>query len=134
MLQIKHQNLSTGKCLPRGQCTFAIELFPKAILQTLLDHGTEKLPVELGIAYLHPSDQYNKKVGRELAMSKATILDAYFSQVTIKENQRVIFHFHVYFPEYSRVSNKGKYLGDTVKFGISYVPDHFQTRLEYIEM
>jgi hypothetical protein len=31
-------------------------------------------PLEVGAAFLHPGDQFNKKVGREIAMERLTVL------------------------------------------------------------
>ena len=59
---------------PKGGRTHAIEL-PKTKDLTNLSLG-DKIDIRIGIAKCHPDDLYNKKIGRELALSKINNLEA----------------------------------------------------------
>lgn len=131
MLQIKHQHNTVNLFALREKCTFAIDVFPKRLLQTLVEHGINTLPVKLGVTFLHPKDQYNKKIGRQLAEEKVKVYDAKLLEITIREQNRVVFNFMVDidYPKTNRIDYKAR-----VTFGISYIPSNQNTRLEYIEL
>lgn len=125
MLHIKHQNPDPSSDFTR--CTFAIKLYDKMLLQTLVEQGIQVIPVQLGVSFVHPLDSYVKSVGREKATEAVDYHDATLTFVEMRAPNRVVFHFttHVIGPKNS--------VG-LIDFGISYVPDSVNTRLEYIVM
>lgn len=50
-----------------GRYTVAVELPTKEQLFSLISTSVKTLEIPIGIACAHPSDQFNKKIGRELS-------------------------------------------------------------------
>lgn len=128
MTNVKHQNPGKGSEFTR--CTFAIDLFYKTYLITLVEQGIAVVPVKLGVSYVHPKDQYEKKIGASKATANMLYRDALLSRVEIREKGRVVFHFKTFVEDF----RPNRHSVAIVEFGVSYVPDSNITRLEYIVM
>lgn len=124
-IQIKHQN-SLDK---NSRATLVIGIPAKEKLLDMLEMGNEVLKVNLGVALVSPKDEYNKKVGREVAMSKIAPITAYLEKVTIRPGNRVVLHFITCFKDERKYSGGGI---KTVEFGMSYIPKSNNARAEYL--
>lgn len=124
MVAIKHQN--TEGEYPKA--TFAIKIPSKDQLLEAIELGHNVLLTKLGIAYVHPDDMYNKKVGRETAISKMQSVTGFLDKVEIRERNRVVFNYTI------PVLNEKVKLARYVSVGISYIPESDKTRLEYMYM
>jgi hypothetical protein len=127
MLHIKHQNPDASSGFSR--CTFAVKVFSKIFLYSLFENGVNIVPVQLGVAFVHPKDHYVKKVGAEKAIENVGFVDAHLTNIEMREPNRVVFHFQAHVKDPRPHNPEGETLVD---FGFSFIPESPNVRLEYI--
>jgi hypothetical protein len=130
MIQLKHLN-------KKNRATFAVDLPLVSSLKGMFEMGIETLPIKIGAAFVHPKENYNKKVGADLAKQRMVFHNSTLSHISLKltrnMNTRIVFHFCIFL--------KGP-LGDDFKLiylGLSYLSDiddsvNKNSRIEYFDI
>lgn len=90
-IQYFHQTSTEGYL---NRVTVALELpSVKDILNTASLHSSPNIAMKMGISYVHPNDNYSRKVGRELALSRLKPIDFFLTQITFDDIGRHLYKF-----------------------------------------
>lgn len=123
MRAIKHQNPDLYGYL---RATVVLDTPDKETLLDMIETGTRKLHISMGLARVHPDDEFVKKEGVRVATEKMRSCVALLKDVTVREPNRVVYEFHMLDQE------GGARYARKVVAGISFVPESPVTRLEYL--
>lgn len=122
MLAVKYQNPDLADYT---RCTVVVELPTKSELIEAVELGNKNWQFLVGLAKLHPKDQFVKKVGKEKALRRLDTHPAKLSGVHFRESNRVVFEFVIQYSTRETGAQK-------IIVGVSYVPESRNTRLEYL--
>lgn len=110
MIQYFHGNYTQEKW-ESSSYTIALETPSKEDLMRMLNFNSIDIELKVGIAKLHPSDQYNRKKGREVSLSRLSPSLFYLDLIDIKDPETYQFRLrnmenHTAFLTVHRNSNK----------------------------
>ncbi len=108
------------------RCTIAIEDISKDVLESLIKLSNDEVNLKVGVTFVHPKDQYVKKLGREAAESVAHDNLCYLSEIKII-SKRTIFRFHTYVPD----ARPGMGMQVGLNFGLALKPESPYVFLDY---
>ena len=113
------------------RATVAVDIPTKAQLQHMMTNQVKHLYLCLAATFVHPTDQFNKKVGCARAESYALSEESKYCLLTKVEpnEERWVYHFTSIIPD-SRFNFEKKFL--MVEFGVSLKQGSEFTRLEYV--
>jgi len=129
MLAIKHVNHSLPGWI---RATLAFEVPSKEALVNLFNTHTEFLITKIGVTYVHPKEQYNKKIGAKKAiedLQSEKLSHCTLTSIELRDG-RMIYHFYTYLPNY----RPGNPKINNLEFGVSYFGASNNTRLEYANL
>jgi hypothetical protein len=128
MISLKHQNPDVSSGFARA--TVALALPSKDTLIEMIEMGTSVINLSVGVANVHPKDEFVKKIGREVALGRMSSNRATLVSVTMRGKNRVVFNFVVNVLDSREFVGNGFY--QQIEFGVSYIPESSNTRLEYL--
>lgn len=102
-------------------------------LKKMLETHSQFLDVSIGIAFKHPNERHNKKLGREYANKNLRPLSCKFLGVELRKEDkgnRLVYCFYLDVPNNRPYGPKFS----SVEFGISTVSDCDYARLEYADV
>jgi len=72
--------------------SYAIDVnFSKEALINIMHHYTEPFTIQIGLAKLHPDDQFDKKIGREVALDDLSDSEMVISSIVFEDNRAVLY-------------------------------------------
>jgi hypothetical protein len=73
--------------------SYAVDVnFTKEALVNIMHHYSEPFSISIGFAKVHPDDQFNKKIGREVAANDLDKSEMHLSHITVFD-KRATFNF-----------------------------------------
>lgn len=73
--------------------SYAVQVdFSKEALSNVLHHFTEPFYVKLGVSKVHPEDEFNKRIGREVSSHNLKKVKLQLDHIKVEEN-RAVFTF-----------------------------------------
>lgn len=108
--------------------TIAIEEISREALFDLVLNGNNTIDLDIGVTFVHPKEQYSKKLGREQSLAQVTKKLATLTNITVfPECNRTIFHFIAQVPDARpQVSFETR-----LDFGLSVCKKSNRVHLEY---
>jgi len=88
----------------------------KDIINTASLHTSPNISMKLGITYVHPNDNYNRKIGRELSLTRLNTIDFILTKIEFDDIGRHIYQFnsmddeHIIYLRLNPKSNKAHFI------------------------
>jgi hypothetical protein len=121
-LAYSHNNGVVGA---RGTLVFVLP--SKQDLQKLVSDCVRETHLKIGTTFLHPKEQFCKKLGRDEAEKHIVLVNADLNMLSIRDHQRLVYHFHSFVPDPRPNMN----METLIEFGFSISPTSERVHLEY---